>query len=181
MNERCVAGTCEESDPCLSGGDCPTCQTEPDCALGERCDGTVCVTTEGPDLQYLADIDGVTEPVGDGASVPVERGLQGGLHTFVTLRTTGFGPDATVSFEVGVVMVDDGSEAIATRTIDVFFTEIDAGVTEAADIFVRFDVFVPGELHRREAIVTMTVTDAIDPSVTASLVQNVVLFELGLP
>ena len=194
--QSCLAGVCTTTQ-CVSdagctsgmvcdGGTCvvdgqDTCQTEPDCALGDQCDDTVCVTAEGPDLQYLADFDGVTEPVAEGGNVPVERGLQGGLHTFVTLRTTGFDPDTTVSFEVGVVMVDDGSEAIATRTIDVFLTEIEAGVTEAADIFVRFDVFVPGELHRREAIITMTVTDAVDASVTASLVQNVVLFEIGLP
>ncbi len=157
------------------------CQTEPDCALGQACDGGFCTTSNDPDIQYLADSDGIIAPVEEGGTVPVYRGFQGGQHTYLTIRATGFESESAATLDVQMVLVEDGSNAIDPQTLEIVFSEIEPGVTEAAEIFVRTTGFASGQLHRKDAIVTITVTDVVDPSITASVEQTVFLFESGLP
>lgn len=110
--------------------------------------------------------------------MPVHLGFQGGVHTFVTVRTTGFPSAATASFSIEITLEEDGTAIVSRRTLATAFNEITPGVNEAQDIFIRFENAGPDDLDGLEAVLFLSVTDLEDESVSASLTQTVLLAEM---
>ena len=183
---RCAAiDDCPGGQTC-SGGVCvaegtgseSSCINEPDCALGESCSTGVCVSSDGSDVQYWAVVGLSYGPVADGGNVNVHRGFQGGVHTFVSVRTTGFAPGASALLTIGIILVEDGRVLVTPRALPTAFSDLGGGVNEAQGIFTRLENTLPGELDRKQAIVTLTVADIEDGSISASLTQTVTLIEV---
>lgn len=174
----CAAGrTCTQGSCTPEGG--TTCSNQPDCALGEECLDGFCRPADGPDLEYWAMVEGQYAPVAEGGVMPVERGLQGGVHTFLSFRAVGFAPGTQFSLTVGVTRNDTGAVAGTERTVPAVFREVAPGVLEAQGIFYRLDQALPGELLNVPGTLTVVLTDFNDPSRSATLVQQVTLAEVG--
>ncbi|MHC5112002.1 MAG: hypothetical protein ACYTHJ_19235 [Planctomycetota bacterium] len=173
---------CAESEVCTNGSCVEDmsveCTTQPQCALGTECVDGACETVDGADLQYLVTTDGVSEVVMEGDQAPVFRGFQGGVHTFVTIRMTGFQPEENIVFTISITRAEDGSNLATERTFSsVPTTDIGSGVNEAVDLFIAFDLAGPGDLIDVPAVVDINVSSA-DETVSASVTAGVVLTEV---
>jgi len=170
-------GDCPEDLVCIQG-QCAmegtgTCATEPDCELGETCSDGLCMATDDPDIQYWVRT-GAAEPgpVPEGGTIPFFSGFQGGMHTFVTIRATGFPADAFTSVVISITDIESGTMIVSERTYPATFTEVAPGVNELEDLFVIFSRTPAGGPDGAEVEVNITVTDGDDSSITASLVQT---------
>ena len=121
-------------------------------------------------------MQGGTLSVTEGGELPVRLGFQGGVHTFVSVRTTGFPSAASALFSIEITL-DDGTTIVSPRTLTQLFTDVGNGVNEAQGVFTRFDGAVPGDLDGRSGVISLTVTDPEDESISASLTQTVQLIE----
>ena len=190
--EACIDGACVPEPECEDDGDCATdhicaegfcvlggvddaaCLNQPDCELGEECENGFCETVDGPDIQYWTAVEGEYAPVVEGGIMPVERGFQGGVHTFLSLRAVGFDPASPFSLTVGVTRNDTGAVVGAERTVPAIFQEVSPGMLEAQGVFYRLDQASPGQLLN----VPGTLTDFNDATQSAILVQQVSLAEV---
>jgi len=111
--------------------------------------------------------------------MPVERGFQGGVHTFLSLRAVGFDPGSQFSLTVGVTRNDTGMVVGSERTVPAVFREISPGVLEARGIFYLLDQALPGQLLNVPGTLTVMMTDFNDPTRSATLVQEILLAEVG--
>ena len=112
----------------------------------------------------------------DGDTLPVFFGFQGGIHLFVTIRGTGFPPDAAVGVTRSGVMVDNGDIAVSLYTVNNVFTDIGDGLDQVLNLFTGL-FMAPGNAHGRLADLTFTVTNHDDPTNTATVTTRVLLIE----
>lgn len=113
----------------------------------------------------------------DDAVIPVESGFQGGIHFHISVRISGFAPNAEVKiFRDGVFLDDEGTAVYPWTVQPVTATDIGGGVNEVADLFVGIFV-APSMADGRTALLTFTVTDLNDPNVTATVVRTVLFVE----
>lgn len=172
---------CAEGQVCTTG-ECVTpvaaCDTQPDCVLGQNCVDGACADAAGPDVEYGQANSGAYAKVAEGGEVQVFHGSQGGIHTFLSMRFSGFPEETTFSFVRRIVLTDSGEEILPEATIPLnFVSQLEDGTYEVLDYF-EFLVGVPGDADGREATVTITVFDRDDPSVSATIEQTVVLVEV---
>ncbi len=162
------------------GGMMPTetCDAEADCALGESCTDGVCVATSDADLQYLVLLNGQTAAVADGGDIPVFRGVQGGIHTLLTLRAVGIPTMAVTDSVIEFTLASTGAAAGPIAVPNLFFSDLDGGVGEAVDVFVTLDL--SADIVGQDGLVTITVTSQDDPPVTATLVQRIRFIDGGV-
>ena len=173
----CAAGeTCAQGSCIPEGG--TACSNQPDCALGEECMGGFCQPADGPNVQYWAAVTEQYAPVAEGGTLPIERGFQGGVHTFLSFRAVGFEPGTQFSLTVGVTRNDTGAVVGTERTVPAVFREVSPGVLEAQGIFYRLDQALPGQLLNVPGTLTVRLTDFNDPTRSATLVQQVSLAEV---
>jgi len=149
------------------------CAGEGDCPLGQECRSGVCAVVAGPDL-LVGDETPFTAIV-EGGDMIVRRGFQGGNHIFISVKAIGFNPASGVEFTRGIVPVDSPLPVVIESTITQFFTVQDDGTLLLDRIFTFIDGVLPDDYDGREATVTIRLTDLADPSITAELVQQVVL------
>ena len=112
----------------------------------------------------------------DGDTLPVSFGIQGGIHLYVTIRGTGFPPNAHVTITRSGVMVDNGDIAVSLYTFNVLFSDIGDGLDQRLNFFVGL-FMEPGTADGRLADLTFTVTDHNDPDNTATVTTRVLLIE----
>ncbi len=156
-----------------------SCLTSVDCPLGETSADDVCVLADGPTIEYRVDTATGSTPVPPGGDIPVFRGFQGGIHTFMTIRAAGFEPGSPVLFTVAIALTPGGSVVATERTLNVVLTETPEGFNEAAGLFIPFDNATAAGLDGRDAVVSMTMTDPDDASRSASLEATVRLVVIG--
>lgn len=117
------------------------------------------------------------ECVFDDDVIPVEFGFQGGIHFFISLRLSGFAPDAQVSiFREGVFLDDEGTAVYPYTVPQVICTDIGNGVNEIDSLFVGIFV-APSQADGRTAELIFTVTDLNDSNVTATIVRRLLFVE----
>lgn len=185
---ECVAeGSCDDDTDCsddeiCQDGQCATptgelCEFEADCGLGFNCTNGQCSTALAADVQYLVTTGANANIVAEGGDAPVFQGFQGGSHTFVTLRTTGFAPNAFVIFSSEIILEADGRIVSSRQTFEVSMTDIGDGVNELRDIFVQFDNATFSEVINQAAVISLSLESVEDSGITASLSQRVVLVE----
>lgn len=200
----CEIAPCETDDDCAEGETCEDgtcveqtgtpCETEADCELGESCTDGLCAPTTAADVQLGKgvpvdtaedpcnvddDVERTYETLPEGGSLPVCTLGQGGIHTFISFRVTGFSLEQSLSYRRSMTYVDDGSEVLPESTIPLnpfFLTELEGGVIEGFDVF-DFLLGVPGDADGREAILNVEIIDDSDPPITASISQTIVLTE----
>ena len=165
---------CGASEACR-GGECvavdgPPCAVEPDCVLGEECANGVCAAIDA-DIEYWAEVNDELAPVVDGGEIPVYRGLQGGLHTLVTVRATGYAA-LKATLTLGIALEEDDFEVAAPRPIPITLVPFEDSVMEAREVLVVFDIKSLSFLEGKSAVITLTLADDANLS---SLVQRVVL------
>jgi hypothetical protein len=192
--EVCVEGACVPEPECDDDRDCAAdeicaqglcipgggtaCANQPDCVLGEECREGFCQPADGPDLEYWAAVGGQYAPVVEGGILPIERGFQGGVHTFLSFRAVGFDPGSQFSLTIGVTRDDTAAVVGTERTVPAVFTELPLGMLEAQGIFYRLDQALPGQLLDVPGTLTVRLTDFNDPTRSATLVQRVSLAEV---
>lgn len=162
-----------------TGGPMPSgpCDMEADCALGESCTGGSCAASSDPDIQLWALIDGLGVTVTDGGDIPVFRGVQGGIHTILTIRSVGLPTDAITDSEIEITLASTGGAAGAITMPNLFFSDLGDGVGEAEDIFITLNAAL--DLVGQDGMVSITVTSRDEPPVSASLVQRVRFIDGG--
>ncbi|MFQ5413278.1 MAG: hypothetical protein ACE5E6_02350 [Phycisphaerae bacterium] len=167
-----------DTGPGTEAPSAPNCTTGADCAADFACTAGVCVKADAPQLDLGVTSNGAFESVPDGAAMPLIAGFQGLSEIRVTVRVTGLvgSPDAGVLVAHTVTLADDGT----VLSILPAFAPITLLATEDADVFELRDRQIvlegaPGELDGREAVVSMTLTDAESPCVTATVTRTVVL------
>lgn len=153
------------------------CASDDDCQDGLACQAGQCVAAQAASIEYLVEFDAVSAPVADGDPIPVFQGFQGGTHTFVTIRATGFTPNGDATLTVGITAVNSGAALSTTRDLPIRFSLGSDGVNVAEDIFLTFDSSSVDELVGVIGLVSLTVTDNADPSISASLSRTVTLTE----
>lgn len=166
---------CGAGEACR-GGECvavegPPCAAEPDCVLGEECANGVCAAIDA-DIEYWAEVQNELAPVADGGEIPVFRGLQGGLHTLVTVRATGYAA-TKATLTVQILLEENGVEVAAHRPIPVTLVPFEDSIMEACAVLVVFDIKSLSFLEGKSAAITLTLAD--DDANLSSLVQRVVL------
>jgi len=165
------------------------CTVETDCALGETCVDGLCQPAAGADLE-LSDNNAPCVTTGyarleSGGIFNLCEGFQGLDELFLTIRATGFAPNAVVDAHYELTLPNpDACTSTCTsgqefcyigRCVlgarDIFgatMTDIGGGVNEftgMSDILFQGVSFLDG----LEAILTVTVTDAGDPLLTTTL------------
>lgn len=174
VNDNSVAndnagGTDNQNDNTVTSA----CTGQGDCPLGQECRSGVCAAAEGPDLE-IGD-EAPFAAIVEGGDMIVRRGFQGGNHIFLSVRAVGFDPQAGVEFTRGVVPVDSPLPVVIESTVTQFFTPQSDGTLLLDRIFTFIDGVLPDDYDGKEATVTVRLTDLTDPSITAELVQQVVL------
>lgn len=151
---------------------------ELECALDVTCVEGACAEQNGADVQLWADADGAYAPISEGGVLPVFRGLQGGMHTFLAFRAVGFDPSFQGLLTVTIARQDNGMALASTQTTLVLFTEIELGLSEVQNVFRLFDGSVFGQIDGVVATITITIEDVADARTTATLTQAVLLVEV---
>jgi len=178
------------------------CDFETDCELGDTCgaqrgDGDgFCVPATGPDLEIgvgggeFACIDGPYTKLAHGGELTLCEGFQGIVEMWVSLRLTGFAPHADVEVTRSVSLVEhpcvDVDCDAEQECIDGYCTPFGTGptllpLTDAGDGinelfgFVYLIFLSADYLDGQEIIISMSVVDQADPSITASLDLNVIV------
>ncbi len=113
-------------------------------------------------------------PLENGDDLQVFSQGQGGIHVFLSFRTTGFPSEATIDFTVSATRASDGEIAIREITQPDRLNEIAPGQHERLDRFVRITALFPSEIVGTEAIFNITLTVADDPTISAS--QSITVF-----
>ncbi len=175
------------------------CEFETDCELGEVCDGDgFCVPATGPDLELgvgggeFACIEGSYTKLAHGGELTLCEGFQGSVELWVSLRLTGFPPNAVVLVTFGVSLAEhpctDVEDCDAElECIDGYctpdgsspppvwhLTDAGDGVNELFGYLYIIDLSAD-YLGGQEIIISMNVADQTDPSITASLDLNVIV------
>ena len=205
-------GVCDSDDVCpgfddnvdSDGNGVPDgcCAFETDCELGEVCDvDGFCVPATGPDLEIgvgvgagggeFACIDGPYAKLVHGGALTLCEGFQGIVEMWLSLRLTGFPPNATVEVTRSVSLAEHPCTEVedcdaGLECIDGYCTPFGAGptllpLTDVGDgvneLFgLLYMIFLSADyLDGQEIIISMSVADQIDPSITASLDLNVIV------
>lgn len=190
--DACVNGACEFT-PIPGCG----CTFESDCGLGETCDNGMCAPTSAPDVEVgsgggaFGCVTTPYEPFVNGGYMPLCEGFQGLTETYLTIRTRGFAPNASVqvtrslSFEgtscttapncdIGLFCVDNLCSPINRTTTTIVMTDIGGGVNQTTTYgFVLF--FSPDYLDARNAVLTIKVQDPNNSAISATQVYHLVL------
>lgn len=154
------------------------CTLEGECPLGTNCVSGACMATSGPDL-----VIGDENPfalIPEGGTMIVRRGFQGGNHIFMSVQTTGFpftqgdGRQA-VQFTRGIQPDGTPFPLVVESTVTQFLQNRGDGIGLLDRVFVFIDGVLPADYDGRMATVFVTVTDPADPSISATLIQKVVL------
>lgn len=156
----------------------PECFGEGDCVVGTNCDGVSCVATEMPDL-VIGDEFPFSQ-ISERGTMIVRRGFQGGNHIFVSVVTSGFeftdiDGRQDVLFARGIYIDGAPIPLVVESTVTQFLQETGNGIGLLDRVFVFIDGVLPPDYDGREATVEITVTDAVDPSISASIIQRVTL------
>lgn len=165
------AGANENADNTSTGGS--GCTTEPDCALGFNCVSGACLVSTTPDVE-LGD-ENPFVAIEEGGELIIRRGFQGGNHIFMSVRVTGFPPNATVAFRRGVTPTGSTLPLVIESTVTQFLVDEGNGVNRLNQVFVFIDGVLPQDYDGREATVTIGVSDPTNPALTASVTQRVIL------
>ena len=159
-----------------------SCAVESDCALGQSCTGAVCKASDAADVEYWAGFGDSAAAVEDGGEVPAYRGLQGGSHTRITLRTLGFSTSQGAEAIIAITDRETGEVLAPERSIQIsILNDLNDGIGEAEHLFVPFisSILFPSEVEGKEGLVSITITSAVDSAITAALVQRVRFIDAG--
>ena len=137
-----------------------------------------------PDVPRMLEIGfangGPYTVVPPGGEMPVFMGPQGGIHIFATIRGTGFAPNALVSLTQMGTLVDNGQIIITPFTANATFTQApgEDGVNQLLDRFIFLSA-LPNDVYGETALLRFTITATADPTVTATIEQEVLLVPFG--
>ncbi|MFQ5489608.1 MAG: hypothetical protein ACE5GE_02700 [Phycisphaerae bacterium] len=154
------------------------CSAEPDCLLGESCNGGFCTPA-------TADIElGYGDPyikIAEGGDMPMNRGFQGFGELFLSYRTTGYTPGGNATISLRITLVADGTDVLPDTTVPGnTFVEISPGVNEKLiDFWLVFRN--PNEYYGMTANVFLTITDETNPTISVSIQQTVVIVNPSAP
>lgn len=163
------------------------CTVETDCALGQNCVDGLCVAAV-PDIEISNDnapcVTTGYARIEDGGVLNICEGFQGLEELFLTVRATGFAPNATVNASYTLTVLNpqtctttcppgescfNGGCVIGARDIaGAQMTDIGGGVNEytgIGDLLFQGASFLDG----LDALLTVTITDTTDPLITASI------------
>jgi hypothetical protein len=191
--DACIAGNCEFTD--IPG--C-ACDFETDCELGENCVGGLCVATTVPDLQVgigagtLGCITSGFEPFEENGLLQICEGFQGFTEVWLSIRATGFPPNApvavtkslsyvgadcttTLDCTAGLTCVNDLCSPTPQSTVNFTMVDIGGGVNQiAAYGFAMF--FSANTVDNRDVVLTITVKDVNNPSIQATQAYHLTIF-----
>jgi hypothetical protein len=155
-----------------------TCTQEGECPLGTNCVAGACAPVAAPDL-----VIGDENPfalIPEGGTMIVRRGFQGGNHIFMSVQTSGFpftegdGRQA-VLFTRGIQPDGTPFPLVVESTVTQFLQNRGEGTGLLDRVFVFIDGILPPDYDGRAATVFVTVTDAADATISATLIQRVIL------
>jgi hypothetical protein len=129
------------------------------------------------ELGYTDIEDSTYLTVGNGATMPLFTGGQGGSHIFATVRATGFPltPEGKAVIQLAQrVTMPAGGMVLHDFTQTVTFEPIGSGMFEIASRFVFLDA-LPADLQGKTANVSFVLTSLDDPATAAQIDQTVLL------
>lgn len=164
------------------------CTVETDCALGQNCVDGLCVPAAIPDIE-ISDDNAPCVTTGyarleDGGVFNLCEGFQGSNRLFLTIRATGFPPNAVVDASYTLTVLNpqtctttcpsgelcfNGGCVLGALSIpNAQMADIGGGVNQytGIDDFLTQGVSF---LEGREALLTVTITDTTNPQITASI------------
>ncbi len=116
----------------------------------------------------------------DGGVMPLFTGGQGGSHIFATLRATGFPTEADGTAQIRIrqrVTLESDGRVLNEFSQIVPFQPAPDGSVEVRSRFVFLDAF-PRDIDGETILVDFTLTSAVDETVTAQILQTL-LVDLG--
>lgn len=110
--------------------------------------------------------------IADGGDMPMFSFGQGGIHMFLSYRVMGFRANPNVTVTISATRVEDFAPVIREFAQLEDMTEIEPGVNQTLDRLVRVDSIVSADIIDREILILVTVTDTLNPAVTATVGQR---------
>ena len=149
------------------------CNDECECELGENCVDGVCQPTDDPDLELA--VGGAADPyikLCNNDPWTNRVGFQGFVEAGISLRASGFPPNARVELQFNMRHADGRS--IRSRTINVTLTETEPGV----NVLYEWRMILTNplcDLCNQEVILDVQITDIADPTIRAASERRLVL------
>lgn len=174
------------------------CTVETDCALGENCVNGLCEPAGVPDLE-LSDNNAPCVTTGyarieDGGVFNLCEGWQTAVELFLTVRATGFAPNAVVDASYTLTVLNPQACAPTCPAGEFCFnggcvldvlnipnaqmTDIGGGVNQYTGL-AHVILVVASFLEGKDALLTVTITDTTNPLITASISLCVELHVFG--
>ncbi|MFN0197605.1 MAG: hypothetical protein ACKVT0_12750 [Planctomycetaceae bacterium] len=176
-NDNQLANDNEQVNENVSTNDNADAVCEPACSENQICQDGGCVQAAQPSIEFgYTDEDGEAYmPIGAGQQMPYFTLGQGGSHTFVTTRVTGFERSADGRLDINYLMIRkaDGF-ALSDFQQRTAFNEIGTGQLEARRRLLSVLDF-PEVLEGVEVDFMITVTSPVNAEQTISIDQNQIL------
>ncbi len=177
VNDNTVANDNEQLNENVTTNDNEDAVCEPACGENQICQDGECVQAAQPSIEFgYTDEDGEAYvPIGAGQQMPYFTLGQGGSHTFVTTRVTGFERSADGRLDITYLMIRkaDGF-ALSDFQQRTAFNEIGTGQLEARRRLLSVLDF-PEVLEGVEVDFMITVTSPVNAAQTISIDQNQIL------
>ena len=145
-----------------------------------RTEGTPDDGEEPPPTGLSLDIgitnNGIYDDIEDGNIVRLQIDDTDQVSMLITLRTEGFAANAELIVSGGATLADGGAVIAADTDRGIAaFTEIETGLNELRDFEFVLESATYEEIENTEAILTVSVTDLADSTLTASITRLVFL------